>query len=59
MNTTDQSNINPWQVVKKYKRASSKTRCTSGFWLDTSNQYQELQVEENTGMEETPQSHKA
>jgi hypothetical protein len=50
-------NINPWQVVKKRKRASNKIQITSGFWLDTSNQYQELQVEDHTGMEETPHSH--
>jgi hypothetical protein len=57
MNTAQQSNNNPWQVVKKRKRASKKTQCTTGFWLDTSNQYQDLHVEENSGMEETPHSH--
>jgi hypothetical protein len=54
VNTTEHRNNNPWQAVKKRKRASNKTPHEKGFRLDTSNQYQELHVEENTGMEENP-----
>jgi hypothetical protein len=39
VNTTEHSNNNPWQAVKKRKRASNKTPHEKGFRLDTSNQY--------------------
>jgi hypothetical protein len=51
-NTAEHSNNNPWQAVKKRKHASNKTPHETDFRLDTSNQYQELHVEENTGTEE-------
>jgi hypothetical protein len=40
-------------------RGSNKTWHAKDFRLDTSNQYQELQVEENTGTEENPQNYTA
>jgi hypothetical protein len=59
--TTEHSNNNTWQAVKKRKRGSTsnKTSHAKDFWLDTSNQYQELQVEEKTGTEENPQNYTA
>jgi hypothetical protein len=54
VNTREHSNNNLWQAVEKRKRASNKTPHEKGFRLDKSNQYEELHVEENTGIEENP-----
>jgi hypothetical protein len=56
-NPTEHTNNNPWQAVKKRKRASNKIPPTTYFQLDTSNQYQELHVEEHTGAEENLGTH--
>jgi hypothetical protein len=55
-NPTEYTNNNPWQEIKKRKRASNKIPHPP-FQLDTSNQYQELHVEEHTGAEENLVTH--
>jgi hypothetical protein len=50
-NTAEHNNNNPWQAVKKRKRASNKIPLAIYLRLDKINQFQELQVEENIGTE--------